>query len=174
MKVEVNSYTDCRGSKEYNLNLSNRRSKTIIEFIRKEIKNPERVYGKGYGETNILVEDIFDTGIGSSISQSTGGKSKIKNQTRDYIVISGLYKSEKNANTKKEKLDKLGFSSSIEQANGLFKIIVKDFDKFKNAKELVKSLKDYKIVAWILNCNCCNLSEENHLLNRRTDFKIIK
>ena len=27
MKVEVNSYTDCRGSKEYNLNLSNRRSK---------------------------------------------------------------------------------------------------------------------------------------------------
>ena len=174
MKVEVNSYTDCRGSKEYNLNLSNRRSKTIIEYIRKEIKNPERVYGKGYGETNILVEDIFDTGIGSSISQSTGGKSKIKNQTRDYIVISGLYKSEKNANTKKEKLDKLGFSSSIEQANGLFKIIVKDFDKFKNAKELVNYLKDSKIVAWILNCNCCNLSEENHQLNRRTDFKIIK
>ena len=174
MKIEVNSYTDCRGSKEYNLNLSNRRSKTIIEYIRKEIKNPERVYGKGYGETNILVEDIFDTGIGSSISQSTPGKSKIKNQTRDYIVVSGLYKSEKNANTKKQKLDKLGFSSSIEQVNGLFKIIVKDFDKFKKAKELVKSLKDYKIVAWILNCNCCNLSEENHQLNRRTDFKIIK
>ena len=71
-------------------------------------------------------------------------------------------------------MDKLGFSSSIEQANGLFKIIVKDFDKFKNAKELVNYLKDSKIVAWILNCNCCNLSEENHLLNRRTDFKIIK
>jgi len=35
-------------------------------------------------------------------------------------------------------------------------------------------LKDYKIVAWILNCNCCKLSEENHQLNRRTDFKIIK
>ena len=174
MKVEVNSYTDCRGSKEYNLNLSNRRSNTIIEYIRKEIKNPERVYGKGYGETNILSEDVFNTGIGSSISQSTPDKSKIKNVTRDYIVISGLYKSVKNANSKKKKLDKLGFSSSIEQANGLFKIIVKDFDKFKNAKELVKSLKDYKIVAWILNCNCCSFSEENHQLNRRTDFKIIK
>ena len=174
MKVEVNSYTDCRGSKEYNLNLSNRRSKTIIEYIRKEIKNPERVYGKGYGETNILVEDIFDTGIGSSISQSTGGRSKIKNQTRDYIVVSGLYKSEKNAKSKMQKLEKMGYNPLIEQVNGLFKIIVKDFDKFKNAKELIKSLKDSKIVAWILNCNCCNLSEENQQLNRRTDFKIMK
>ena len=174
MKIEVNSYTDCRGSKEYNLNLSERRAKTIINFIRKQIKNPERVYGKGYGETNIINEETFSTGIGSTISESTPIQSKIKNQTRDYIVVSGLYKSEKNANTKKQKLNKLGFNSSIEQANGLFKIIVKDFDKFKNAKELVKSLKDSKIVAWILNCNCCSFSEENHQLNRRTDFKIIK
>ena len=174
MKIEVNSYTDCRGSKEYNLNLSERRAKTIINFIRKQIKNPERVYGKGYGETNIINEETFSTGIGSTISESTPIQSKIKNQTRDYIVVSGLYKSEKNANTKKQKLNKLGFNSSIEQANGLFKIIVKDFDKFKNAKELVKSLKDSKIVAWILNCNCCKFSEENHQLNRRTDFKIIK
>ena len=174
MKIEVNSYTDCRGSKEYNLSLSELRAKTIINFIRKQIKNPERVYGKGYGETNIINEKSFNTGIGSTISESTPIQSKIKNQTRDYIVVSGLYKSEKNANSKKEQLEKLGYSPFIEKINGKFKVIVKDFDKFKNAKQTIEVLKNSEIIAWIINCNCCNITEEYHQLNRRTDFKIIK
>ena len=75
---------------------------------------------------------------------------------------------------KKQQLEKLGYTASIEKVNGMFKIIVKDFDKFKNAKTLVKLLRDSKIISWIINCNCCNISEENHQLNRRTDFKIKK
>jgi len=174
MRIEVSSYTDCIGSKEYNLILSNKRNEIIINYIREQIENPERVYGKGYGETNIISEEIFKTGVGLSISQSTPIQSIIKNETKDYIIVSGLYNSEINANSKKQQLEKLGYTASIEKVNGMFKIIVKDFDKFKKAKNLVKVLKESNIKAWIINCNCCNISEENHQLNRRTDFKIKK
>ena len=34
----------------YNLKLSNRRNKTVVDYIKKKIEKPERVSGKGYGE----------------------------------------------------------------------------------------------------------------------------
>jgi outer membrane protein OmpA-like peptidoglycan-associated protein len=56
VSLELSSYTDCRGSDSYNLGLSNRRNKTVANYIKSRIKNPERVYGKGYGEKNSLVK----------------------------------------------------------------------------------------------------------------------
>jgi len=48
--LELSSYTDCRGSFSYNLKLSNRRNKSVVDYIKNKIKKPERVSGKGYGE----------------------------------------------------------------------------------------------------------------------------
>ena len=53
IKIQVNSYADCRGSNDYNLELSNRRNETVLSYIREKIQIPERVYGKGLGEENI-------------------------------------------------------------------------------------------------------------------------
>ena len=53
IKIQVNSYADCRGSTDYNLELSNRRNETVLSYIRERIQIPERVYGKGLGEENI-------------------------------------------------------------------------------------------------------------------------
>ena len=53
IKIKVNSYADCRGSNDYNLELSNRRNETVLSYIRERIQIPERVYGKGLGEENI-------------------------------------------------------------------------------------------------------------------------
>jgi outer membrane protein OmpA-like peptidoglycan-associated protein len=50
VSLELSSYTDCRGSDSYNLGLSNRRNKSVVDYIKNKIKNPERVSGKGYGE----------------------------------------------------------------------------------------------------------------------------
>ena len=50
VSLMLSSYTDCRGSKSYNLELSNRRNKSVVEYIKNRVKNPERVTGKGYGE----------------------------------------------------------------------------------------------------------------------------
>lgn len=51
MKIDVRSHTDSRQTKDYNLLLSEKRAKaTMAWFIKKGIA-PERISGKGYGES---------------------------------------------------------------------------------------------------------------------------
>jgi outer membrane protein OmpA-like peptidoglycan-associated protein len=52
--IELGSHTDCRAPYEYNMALSERRAKSSAEYIRKRITNPQRIYGKGYGETRLV------------------------------------------------------------------------------------------------------------------------
>ena len=54
MIVELGAHTDCRGSKKYNTRLSGQRANASATYIKGEISNPERIYGKGYGESKIL------------------------------------------------------------------------------------------------------------------------
>lgn len=54
MEVELGSHTDCRASKKYNEALSDRRAKASAAYIKERITNPDRIYGKGYGEEKIL------------------------------------------------------------------------------------------------------------------------
>ena len=50
MVIELGSHTDCRGSDAYNEKLSDRRAKASAKYIKERITNPDRIYGKGYGE----------------------------------------------------------------------------------------------------------------------------
>lgn len=52
--VELGSHTDCRGSASYNEKLSDRRSKSSAKYIKDRIPNPDRIYGKGYGESKLI------------------------------------------------------------------------------------------------------------------------
>jgi outer membrane protein OmpA-like peptidoglycan-associated protein len=54
MIVELGSHTDCRGSIAANTSLSDRRAKASADYIKKRIINPSRIYGKGYGETQLI------------------------------------------------------------------------------------------------------------------------
>lgn len=54
MYVELGSHTDCRGSKKYNESLSDRRAKASAKYIASKITKPERIYGKGYGESQLI------------------------------------------------------------------------------------------------------------------------
>jgi outer membrane protein OmpA-like peptidoglycan-associated protein len=53
MQVELGSHTDCRASKAYNRSLSDRRAKSSASYIKNKITNPKRLYGKGYGESEL-------------------------------------------------------------------------------------------------------------------------
>ena len=53
IKIEVNSYADCRGSNEYNLKLSIKRNESVLNYINQRIEKSERVFGEGLGEENI-------------------------------------------------------------------------------------------------------------------------
>ena len=54
MEIELGSHTDCRGSSVSNELLSNKRAIASSEYIKKRISQPERIYGKGYGESKLM------------------------------------------------------------------------------------------------------------------------
>jgi outer membrane protein OmpA-like peptidoglycan-associated protein len=54
MVIELGSHTDCRGSIASNATLSDKRAKASAAYIKSRITKPERIYGKGYGETKLI------------------------------------------------------------------------------------------------------------------------
>lgn len=53
MIIELGSHTDCRGTMTSNEKLSAARAKSSAEYVQKKISKPERIYGKGYGESKL-------------------------------------------------------------------------------------------------------------------------
>lgn len=51
IKVEIGSHTDSRGRASYNMNLSQRRSSAVLEYILSQGITNDRIFSKGYGET---------------------------------------------------------------------------------------------------------------------------
>ena len=63
--VELGSHTDTRASDDYNLNLSQKRAESAVEYIIKKGKiPPNRITAKGYGETKLL--NKCDDGVACS------------------------------------------------------------------------------------------------------------
>ena len=54
IEIELGSHTDCRASDEYNMLLSTKRAKASALYIKERITKPERINGKGYGETRLI------------------------------------------------------------------------------------------------------------------------
>lgn len=83
IKIELGSHTDCRASKSYNMRLSNRRAKSSAEYIQSRITNPERIYGKGYGESKL----VNDCGCeGNVVSDCTEEEHQANRRTEFRIV----------------------------------------------------------------------------------------
>lgn len=53
MEIELGSHTDCRGSIVSNNKLSDSRAKASAAYVKSRISKPERIYGKGYGESKL-------------------------------------------------------------------------------------------------------------------------
>jgi len=54
LEIELGSHTDCRGTAKANLELSDRRAKSSANYIKARITNPDRITGKGYGESRLI------------------------------------------------------------------------------------------------------------------------
>jgi outer membrane protein OmpA-like peptidoglycan-associated protein/tetratricopeptide (TPR) repeat protein len=84
MVVELGSHTDCRGSEQYNLNLSDKRAKASAAYIKARITNPERIYGKGYGESKLM----NDCGCEGAVKSDCSEEEHAKNRRTEFRVIS--------------------------------------------------------------------------------------
>ncbi len=58
MKVEIRSHTDSRASAAYNLELSQKRAKAVVDFLVESGIDPNRLVAKGYGENQPINECI--------------------------------------------------------------------------------------------------------------------
>lgn len=82
MKVELISYTDCRGSEIYNNYLSENRAKSTVEYIQSRISTPSRISGKGLGESKLINNCLCD---GISISTCTPEQHQVNRRT-EFII----------------------------------------------------------------------------------------
>jgi outer membrane protein OmpA-like peptidoglycan-associated protein/tetratricopeptide (TPR) repeat protein len=51
ISIELGSHTDCRGSEEYNMDLSQKRAESVVRYIVLQGIDPSRIVAKGYGES---------------------------------------------------------------------------------------------------------------------------
>ncbi|MCX6244301.1 MAG: OmpA family protein [Bacteroidetes bacterium] len=54
ISVELGSHTDCRGSDEYNIRLSQRRAESAVQYIISKGIDAKRITAHGYGETQLV------------------------------------------------------------------------------------------------------------------------
>ncbi len=53
IRVEISSHTDSRDSDEYNMDLSQRRAQSVVDYLISKGIKPSRLIAKGYGETRL-------------------------------------------------------------------------------------------------------------------------
>lgn len=127
IEVELGSHTDCRGSAQYNQELSNRRALNAANYIKSRISAPERITYKGYGENQLKVECPCEDGTRSSCSDQENQLNR-----RTEFIIKSL-----NITTASTKVAPKGGSSS---ERGQINFVVNDGDasdfRIKNLEEL--------------------------------------
>lgn len=81
--VELGSHTDCRATMQYNLSLSDRRAKASASYIKGRISNPKRIYGKGYGESNL----VNDCGCEGELKSSCSEEEHQANRRTEFRIV---------------------------------------------------------------------------------------
>lgn len=76
MVIELGSHTDCRSSYSFNEKLSDDRAKASAAYIKKKITNPDRIYGKGYGESQLKVDCPCEGAVKSTCSEEEHQKNR--------------------------------------------------------------------------------------------------
>ena len=84
IKVDLGSHTDSRGEANYNQALSQRRAKATIDYLVSKGISKNRITGKGYGETRLIVKD---SEIERTNSESEREAMHQKNRRTEFIVI---------------------------------------------------------------------------------------
>ena len=83
MVIELGAHTDCRGSAASNERLSNKRAVSSANYIKKRITNPERISGKGYGESQLKNNCACEGDIKSDCSKAEHQE----NRRTEFIII---------------------------------------------------------------------------------------
>lgn len=62
IKIEISAYTDSKGSDEYNLNLSQKRAQSVVNYLIGKGIDADRLIAKGYGKANPVADNSTEEG----------------------------------------------------------------------------------------------------------------
>lgn len=62
VSIEISAHTDSKGSDEYNLQLSQKRAESVVQYLINKGINPERLIAKGYGESMPVADNETEEG----------------------------------------------------------------------------------------------------------------
>ncbi len=83
MEIELGSHTDCRASMAYNQALSDNRAKAAAAYVKSKITKPQRIYGKGYGETRLVNGCACEGTVVSDCPE----EEHAKNRRTEFIIV---------------------------------------------------------------------------------------
>lgn len=151
MEVEMISSTDCLGSASYNLKLSERRTQTILNYVRPHISNPERLRGKGIGESTIP-----------------------NNDNKNYTLFAGHFQILSNAIRRQKRLLDQGLATTLRiKRDSIYALVVQNYDYAYAARKAKAALTKQGFDLVIIPCDCYQETEEVHQEQRKTIFNII-
>ena len=135
--IELSSHTDSRGADDYNLRLSEKRAKSATDYLKKGLRNPSQVYGKGYGESRLInrcQNEIDCSEVEHSVNRRTEFR-VVKNPENKAIINteSELIKNQKSTTNDVLKSEDIVFKVQIFVSS---KEISKTSELFKNYKEV--------------------------------------
>lgn len=83
MVVEIGSHTDCRGTADKNLKLSDDRAKSSVNYVISKGVQSNRIYGKGYGESKLL----NDCGCEGAQKSNCTEEQHQQNRRTEFVII---------------------------------------------------------------------------------------
>lgn len=83
MVIELGSHTDCRSSAAFNMQLSDKRAKSSADYIISKGIDKKRIYGKGYGESKLLMPCPCEGAQKSDCSE----EDHQKNRRTEFIIV---------------------------------------------------------------------------------------
>lgn len=80
MIVEISSHTDDKGDDNYNLDLSQKRAESVVEFLKSTGISSDRLVAKGFGETKPIAPNTLSDG-------SDNPEGRAKNRRTEFTII---------------------------------------------------------------------------------------
>ncbi|MEX0966440.1 MAG: OmpA family protein [Bacteroidia bacterium] len=110
--VEMGSHTDCRNTMAYNEDLSRRRADSAVDYLVRNGIDRQRLFAKGYGETQLANECACEDGAGAGLG-CTEAEHQANRRTTFRILATDYNPETKNSET----VNKMVESGELEDPN---------------------------------------------------------
>ncbi|MFN3404599.1 MAG: OmpA family protein [Cytophagaceae bacterium] len=160
LKLEIQGYTDNKGSEEANHIVSQRRAKSVFAYFVSKGVSPERMRAVGYAAENPLSagESEIDQAMNRRVEfkvLSPNDKLKSSEYTGKYLIVKGSFSNKANAIKARDKMASTGAKAKLiepGEGNSLYRLVLAETNDYEEAGRLLEELrKTHGESIWLLS-----------------------